>query len=379
MSLQIGRVKGIPIRLHFTLLIVFSLVAWTLAVSFMPQFFPSLTSLEYWAMGISGAALLFASVLLHELSHSIIAMRHGIRTRQIILFIFGGVSDIEKETKDPRKEFEIAFAGPVASFILSGLFAALWWISSNFLPGTPVFEGIMLYSAIINVMLGAFNLVPAFPLDGGRVLRAALIRGGRDFDKATDIAVKVGIAISYGFMGLGFFVILTGGFLSGVWLLLIGWFLQSGAQSYKYQHELTTTLSKVKLGEIMNASFIAIPADLTLQESQRQYFAVYMKSAFPVIDAQGKFMGMITLKRVMDVDEDKRQNMTVKDVMIPKEELVIMDPRRRGDEAIIRMTRNGNAKVFVCDVEGKLLGMVTKTDILNVMNERQEYVKTLAK
>mgnify|MGYP003362259227 CR=1 FL=1 len=186
MSIQIGRIKGISIRLHFTLLVVFSLVAWTLAMSFMPQLFPGLTSLEYWVMGIAGAILLFASVLLHELSHSIIALKFGIKVRQIILFIFGGVSDIEEETRNPRKEFEIAFAGPATSFILSAIFAALWLImSSAAFQGAQVFEGIMLYGAIINALLGAFNLLPAFPLDGGRILRAALVgRMKRDFDRA---------------------------------------------------------------------------------------------------------------------------------------------------------------------------------------------------
>ncbi|AIF82413.1 Zn-dependent protease [Candidatus Nitrososphaera evergladensis SR1] len=383
MSVQIGRVKGVPIRLHFTLLIVFSLVTWSLAANFMPQFFPGLSSAEYWIMGVAGAILLFISVLLHELSHSVLAMRFGIKVRQIMLFIFGGVSDIEEEPKNPQKEFQIAIAGPATSFVLSAIFAGLWAISAA-INDVPVFEGIMLYGAIINALLGAFNLLPAFPLDGGRVLRAVLVkRTKRDFDQATDTSVKVGIAISYVMMGLGFVTILTGnGFVSGIWLILIGWFLQSGAQSYRYQHELTAILSKVRMRDIMNISFIAIPPETSLQESLQRYFSVYMKSAFPVTDAAGRLLGMVTLKRVMDSsgdDESKRQVLTVREVMMPLEELNVVSPDTRGDEAVKKMTSSGIGKIFVCDLEGRLLGMVTKTDLLNVVSERQEYSKTVTR
>ena len=328
-------------------------------------------------MGMAGAILLFVSVLLHELSHSILAAKFGMKVRQIMLFIFGGVSDIEEEPQNPRKEFTIAFAGPATSFILSAVFAGLWAASAAI--GTvPVFEGIMLYGAIINALLGAFNLLPAFPLDGGRILRAALVRRtGRNFDKATDTAVKVGVAISYALMGIGFLTILTSSFISGMWLILLGWFLQSGAQSYRYQYELTAILSKVRIRDIMNAGFIAIPPETTLQESLQRYFSVYMKSAFPVTDSvDGKLLGMITLKRVMEIDEHKRQELTVGEAMIPLEELNVIGPDIRGDEAVRKMTKSRSGKIFVCDTKGRLLGMVTKTDLLNVASERQEYSKT---
>lgn len=382
MSVQIGRIKGIPIRLHFTLLIVFSLVTWTLAANFMPGFFPDLSSAEYWIMGIAGAILLFVSILLHELSHSILAMRFGIEVRQIMLFIFGGVSDIKEEPKSPQKEFQIAIAGPATSFVLSAIFAGLWAISGA-VNNVPVIEGIMLYGAIINALLGAFNLLPAFPLDGGRVFRAALVKmTRRSFDQATETAVKVGIAISYVMMGLGFVTIFTGsGFVSGIWLILIGWFLQSGAQSYRYQHEITAILSKVRMRDIMNVPFIAIPPEIILQEALQRYFSVYMKSAFPVTDAGGRLLGMVTLKRVMDAsneDESKKQVLTIRDVMIPLEELNVVDPDTKGDRAVEKMTSSRNGKIFVCDAEGRLLGMVTKTDLLNVASERQEYSKSVS-
>jgi len=378
MSLQIARIKGIPIRLHFTLIIVFFLISWTLATSFMPEFFPELSSIEYWAMGIAGAFLLFVSVLLHELSHSIVAMKYGINVRQIILFIFGGVSDIEEEPKTPRKELEISFAGPATSFALSAIFALSWWVVSTLLPGGPkVIEGVLFYGAFLNALLGGFNLIPAFPLDGGRLLRATLVKRNQNFDQATRTAAKVGIAISYVFMGIGFFIMFTGSFLGGIWLLLIGWFLQSGAQSYLYQHDITAILSKVRLEEIMNPRVISIPYETDLDASLKSYFGAYMKSAFPVTDEQNRLVGMVTLKNVTAVPENRRQDTTVQEIMVPAAKLVIMDSDRRADEALMQMARTGVGKVFVCNAGGRLLGVVSKTDILEAASERREFAESL--
>src|SRR5918993_176222 len=149
MSLQVVRIKGIPIRLHFTLIVVFFLITWTLATYFMPQIYPGLNTIEYWVMGAIGAAVLFISVLLHELAHSIIATRYGLKVRQIVLFIFGGVSDIEEEEQITKA------------------------------------KGVLFYAAIVNILLGSFNLIPAFPLDGGRILRAGLVKWKKDYDQAT--------------------------------------------------------------------------------------------------------------------------------------------------------------------------------------------------
>jgi Zn-dependent protease/predicted transcriptional regulator len=378
MSLQIASVKGIPIRLHFTLILVFFLVSWTLATSFMPEIFPDLSSIEYWTMGVSGAILLLVSVLLHELSHSIVAIKYGINVRQIVLFVFGGVSDIEGEPKTPRKELEMAFAGPATSFILSAIFALLWWAAATLLPGTPkVVEGVLFYGALLNALLGGFNLIPAFPLDGGRILRAALVKRNQDFDQSTRTAVRVGIGISYVFMGLGFLIMFTGSFLGGIWLLLIGWFLQSGAQSYLYQHDITAILSKVRLEEIMNTRVISIPYDIDLDEAVRSYFKTYMKSAFPVTDERNRLVGMVTLKSITAVPEDRRKDAVVQEIMTPAAKLAIMDSHRKADEALMQMARTGAGKVFVCDSEGRLVGLVSKTDILEAASERQELAKSL--
>ena len=398
MSLQVVRIKGIPIRLHFTLIVVFLLITWTLATYFMPQIYPGLNTIEYWVMGAIGAAVLFISVLLHELAHSIIATRYGLKVRQIVLFIFGGVSDIEEEvqiTKDFRKEFKIAVVGPITSFVLAAIFASVWWgillsqvnssgNDTNTVAGglhvtIAMAEGVLFYGAIVNILLGSFNLIPAFPLDGGRILRAGLVKWKKDYDQATKVAVKIGIWISYGFMGFGFFSMLGGSFTGGLWLILIGWFLNNGAQSYLYQREISSVLSGVRLEDIMNTKVISVREGTKVDELLKNYFNQYMKSAFPVLSAEDDILlGMVTLKEVMDVPEYKRQEIDVERIMIPRNSLIVMESNRMADEALAQMTRRHIGKVFVSDKEGKkLLGLISKTDIMNVAAERREYVEAV--
>lgn len=446
MSFQISKVKGVPVKLHFTLIIVFFLIAWTLASGFMPQLFPNLSMTHYWIMGIVGAIILFVSVLLHELAHSLLSLKYGLEVRQIILFIFGGVSDIKEEEKikgDYGKEFKIAIVGPLTSFAVAGAFALSWWLllqASNFnefaapvLPNQEVsglvssiriVSGVLLYGAIVNVLLGAFNLLPAFPLDGGRMLRAGLIKWKKSYDDATRIAVKVGTGISYGLMAFGFITIISGSFIGGFWLILIGWFLQSGAQAYLQQHEISTALSGVRLRDIMNTRFISVRPETTIKELLTGYFNVYRKSEFPVTSTEdGYLLGAVTTKQAMNVSEKEAEKVRVEQIMTSTKELIIMDPDRHADQALKRLFQENKSRIFVCTSSGlaeqkkieptgefnidnknsnssgikkrqqresesfqkrehqlpRLIGIISKTDILNIATERQEYEREAKK
>lgn len=358
----------------------------------MPQSYPGLSQLEYWIMGAAGAVILFASVLLHELAHSLLARRYGLKVHQITLFIFGGVSYIEEEAnerkEDFRKEFKIAVIGPITSFIIGAIFALFWWLFSQTNIGSETSVGVihlmtigvLFYGALINILLGAFNLIPAFPLDGGRILRSAFTRWKKDYNQATKIAVKVGIWVSYGFMGFGFLMILGGAFIGGIWLILIGWFLNSGAQSYLNQHEITSILSGVRLRDIMNTRVTSVQEGTNVDQILRNYFNVYMKSAFPVLNYRGDLLGMVSLKKAMDVPENIRPKVKVEEIMIPSNDLIIMVPDRKADEALMQMTQKHSGKVFVCsDGKRQLLGLISKTDIMNVASERQEYVNATSR
>jgi len=404
MSLKVATIRKIPIRLHFTLIIVFFLISWTLAVGIMPQFYPYLTSFDYWIVGISGAGILFISVLLHELAHSILSLKYGLGVRQILLFIFGGVSDIEEETKDFRKEFKIAVVGPLTSFALAGLFILIEFLIS-FLTGKSnmtfldfiissgnivinsgqgdyfriltIIEAVARYASTINLLLGIFNLIPAFPLDGGRILRSFLVKLKKDYFQATKISVQIGIGISYGIIFFGFISILNGAFIGGFWLIIIGWFINSGAQAYWQQQEISKALEGLKLKDIMNTNFIAVEQDISLKELIDNYFNVYRKSAFPVLDTNGRLVGMISTNELLDYQykDKKLSEKKVNEIMIPFSELLIMDPENEVNNALPQLIKKGTSRIYIDDDNRKLIGIISKSDILNVAKEKQEYMK----
>jgi Zn-dependent protease len=363
----------------------------------MPDIKPGLSSLEYWIMGIICAIILFVSVLLHELAHSVMALRYGIKVRQIILFIFGGMSDIEEETpgggevsKDFRKEFKIAVVGPVTSFIIAGVLGIMLVIVSlvndkevNDLSSSMVLnitKGVLWYGMVINIILGGFNLIPAFPMDGGRILRAALLRWKKDFDQATRISVKAGIVMSYGFMGMGFLIMFSGSFVSGIWLLLIGWFLNSGAQSYLSEHELMRILSTIPISAIMNTGIITVGEYLGIDSLITDYFNLYSKDSFPVVTSDSdvnRLLGMVTFKDASNIPDNERSRTKTNEIMIPKADLIIMGENRKANEALLQISRKRMGKVFVCNDDGKLIGVVSKTDIMNAASERTEYEKAV--
>jgi Zn-dependent protease len=413
----------------------------------MPVLYPDLPQWAYWTMGILGGIILFISVLLHELFHSMVAKRYEFRVRQIILFVFGGVSDIQDEPReDYKKEFTLAIVGPISSFALAGLFAVVWYVliqvgvtttatsqadilfampqlqreQARTSPTTTVSEeevvgsiaqGIMRYGIIVNILLGGFNLLPAFPLDGGRVLRAGLMRWKGNYHDATKTAVKVGIGISYGLMAFGFLTIFTGSFTGGIWLILIGWFLQSGAQSYLQQHEITTALSGVRLYQIMNTQFIAVTPDMSIKEVLEVYFNIHRKSELPVVEKEdgtgnNYLLGSITAKDAMNVSEKNRENIKVDEIMIEKNNLVIMSSDRTADEALNTIMEGNKSRIYVCENPSvrksstrrtekmqqqqlmtthrivktdRLVGLISKTDILNVAKERLEYTENMKK
>jgi Zn-dependent protease/Mg2+/Co2+ transporter CorC len=414
MSIQITKIKGIPIRLHFTLIIVFFLISWTLSASLMPEIHPGLSRRDYWIIGIFGAGTSFISILLHELAHSIVALKYGLKVRQIVLFIFGGVSDIEEaeSSRDFHKEFKIAILGPITSFVIAAVLGLSWWILISVAQtGEPsssanannnviiIIESILQYGAIVNAVLGGFNLVPAFPLDGGRILRSALLRWKRDYDQSTKIAVRIGTAISYVFMAIGFIIMFSGSFIGGMWLLFIGWFLNSGAQSYLEQHQLSTALSGLYLKDIMNTRYVSVKPDITVNELLNNYFNVYRKSEFPVVAGENatdnELLGAVTAKQALKVPEHSRDRIKVEEIMVPKDELIVMRSNRPADDALRRMFRENKSRVFICEEyeeEGKrireevkkhirqeLIGLISKTDILNVAKEREEFDKAVEK
>ena len=382
MSLQVAEIYQIPIKLHYSLVLVFFLITWTLAYGFMPHYSPGLNPMQYWIMSIIGTVILFLSVLIHELSHSIVASRYGIKVKQIVLFIFGGVSDIEEEPKDFNKEFKMAIAGPAVSLVLSALFAIFWWITTAIIMSSfdesfktilIIINGILFYASFLNLILGIFNLIPAFPMDGGRILRSVLFSRNKNYDKSTRIAVRIGVIMSYVFFGLGILTILSGSFVSGIWIILIGWFLQNGAETYLYQYDIMKILSKIRLHELMKTNVISVSDGLTINEIIKNYFNIYMKSSFPVTKLNYEVVGIVTLKRCSNVPEHERDTIIVKDIMFPKNKIRLLKVNDTAEKALSIMIKENQDKILVCDDRDILEGVVSKTDIIEAMDEQKSF------
>jgi Zn-dependent protease len=253
-SFRIGSVAGIDLRIHYTWLFALVLVAWSLADGFFPASFPSFDPITDWLLGIVSALLLFASVLIHELSHSVMAMKRGLAVHSITLFIFGGVSAIAGEPSAAKDEFAISVVGPLTSLALSACFWGLTLALGT--SDTPV-AAVTLYLAFINLALGIFNLVPGFPLDGGRVLRSVLWGATHNFRWATQIATYVGQAFGFLLIGWGLFRLLSGDFLGGMWTAFLGWFLNSAAEATRHTELMTPR------------SLTSVPAETTLSSALR--------------------------------------------------------------------------------------------------------------
>ena len=233
-AFHIATIRGIDIGVHYSWLLVFFLIAWTLAVGLFPQQFPGLGAAAYWAMGFVASLLLFGSVLVHELAHSFMAQSRGLAVRSITLFIFGGISNIGGEPARAGDELAISIVGPVSSMVLGGLFWALWLAVGD---GVGPIEGVLLYLATVNILLALFNMIPGFPLDGGRVLRAAVWWFTGSLRTATRVAVGAGHAVAFLLIFGGLFVAFSGALISGIWLILIGWFLNNAAEASGRQTE----------------------------------------------------------------------------------------------------------------------------------------------
>lgn len=232
-------------------------------------------------------------------------------------------------------------------------------------------NGIFYYTSILNLILGIFNLIPAFPMDGGRILRSILYSRNKNYDKSTRIAVRIGIIISYIFFGLGILTILSGSFVSGIWIILIGWFLQNGAQSYLYQYDIMKTLSHIKLKELMKSNIISVPEDITVNTIIKNYFNIYMKSSFPVTKLDYEIVGIITLKNCMNIPESERDTTLVKSIMSPKSKIKLLNIHDTAEKALSIMIKEKQDKIFVCDDNDVVEGVVSKTDLIEAMNEKR--------
>lgn len=370
MSVKLGRILGIPVRIHYTLWLVFLLIAWSLAYGYMPRQYPGLGSTTYWGIGVASAFLLFFSVLVHELAHSYIAKKNGLPIARITLFFFGGVSEIREEPKDPKLEVRMAAAGPLTSFLIAGAFGVLWYANltaQGWVGLTATFQ----YAALINVMLGGFNLIPAFPLDGGRVLRGTVWSRSGNLLRATTLASRVGEAFAYVMMLGGFAAIFFGDFVDGIWFIFLGWFLKSGAETSKQHTIISETLAGLKVGDVMTREVIAVPPDMSVQQLVSDFFLVRTHGGYPVVQ-NGALLGIVTLQCVRSLPREKWDRTSVGEAMVSCDRTITIDLEAPAADAMTKMARHNVGRLLVTSKDNKLLGILTNGDLMRAIQVRMD-------
>ncbi len=362
---RIGRIAGIDILIHPSWLLVFALLTWSLSEGLFLEENPDWDPAAGWAAGVATSLLFFSSILLHELSHSLVARRYGLDVRSITLFIFGGVSALKDEPKTPADELRIALVGPLTSFLLAALFAiagvALW--------DTAV-DSAAFYLALINALLGIFNLLPGFPLDGGRVLRATLWARSGSHLGATRTAAQVGGGIAFVLMGAGVVIAIAGAFLTGIWFVVIGWFLRSQADA-SYRELITRdVLESTSAISVMDSSYHAVHPSTTLDALVHEYVLHYHERYYPV-SIDGDFRGLITLSDLSKFPREEWAQRTVSDAMTPFGNLHALTPADNLRRALELIAGTNVHQLPVVEESG-LLGFVTRAGIMRVMQVHEE-------
>ncbi|HWR73030.1 MAG TPA: site-2 protease family protein, partial [Nitrospirota bacterium] len=351
---KVGTIMGIPIRVHFSWFIIFGLITWSLSTFYFPQAAPDLPAASYWVKGVLAAFLLFASVGFHELAHSFVAKKYKISIESITLFIFGGVAQMKGEPPHPKAEFRIAIAGPLSSFFLSALFLFLSMTAAGGI------RALFSYLAQINLIIGVFNLIPGFPMDGGRVLRSAIWKQKKDFFYATRMASNIGQKIALFFILFGIFSLFTR-MPGGLWLMLIGWFLYTAAQSSYQQSTLQESLSGIKVRDIMVKDIVTLGSSMTVDEAVNGYFLRYGYGGFPVM-RDGDFLGIITLKEVKEVPREDWTRVTVGSVFVTHARKWEVSPEDDVMRALELMIREDKGRLVIVE-NGRLRGLITRNGI----------------
>ncbi len=360
-TVRILTIRGIPIYVHASWLVVYGLITWTLAVGYFPNVLPDRPVAAYWANGLLAALLLFVSVLLHELSHSFVAIAHGLSVRGITLHVFGGVSHLEDEPPTPRAEFLIAVVGPITSFAIA---AVLWAANAAGLVRPAWAQAVVAYLVLVNVIVGIFNLVPGFPLDGGRVLRAVVWKWTGTLPRATYVASRVGVSFAFGLMALGVFQILGGAVLGGVWFIIIGMFLRGAADASYSQMALREALSRLPVRDIMTREVVTVPIDATVAQLADAFWAHHVTS-FPVVDGAG-VRGIASVQQVHAVPPEERTQRRVSELMKPVTDDLVIGPDDSVFDALGKATRNEVGRLAVLS-DSRLVGYLSLKDITHVL------------
>jgi Zn-dependent protease len=364
-SFLLLRLFGIEIRINPGWAVIATLVAWSLAQGTFPELYAGLDTQSYWAMALAAVVGLGVSIIIHELAHSLVAARFGTPVSSITLFMFGGVAALEQEPRAPIPELLMALAGPAMSLVLSGLFFGAS-IAVGGIDQLPVLAGVLHYLALLNLVLAIFNLVPAFPMDGGRALRATIWAATGDIRKATMRASQVGKYIGTGFMLAGLLAVLTGNLLAGIWWVLIGGFIRASAIGAFLNARIETVLDGLPVARFMTLAPDTVSSDLTLADFVENHLYKFGHDMFPVLTA-GKPVGTIGLGEVRLIPPDAWPKTLTGNVMTPLTPLRIISADEPAMNALIQMQKNGLNRLLVTDHE-TLLGVIVLKDLMDLLS-----------
>jgi Zn-dependent protease/CBS domain-containing protein len=365
-SWRLGRIAGVEIRIDPSWILIALLVTYSLYLRFT-EAFPHLEVALGVLLGVGFGLLFFASVLAHEMAHALVARRRKIPVHGITLFMFGGATHAKVESRGPWDEFLISVVGPGSSVVLGGVFFLLGTLGRDLL-GPPVSGGFR-YLAFVNLALAVFNLLPGFPLDGGRVLRSLVWRASGSLDRATRVAAAVGQAVGYLMVVGGVAMLIAGGTVTGIWLAFIGWFLSQAARASVRQLEVQRRLESAEAGDVMETDLVPIPPSLTLREAVDRYFTRSIRSVFPVQD-DGETRGLLTLGAVKRVPEPQWEARRVEEIMEPLGEECTVEPSTRMD-AVVERFREGRRTRCLVLADGRVIGIVTPGEVARWLGRRE--------
>lgn len=364
--IPIGRIFGISVDLDYSWFLIVGLLAWMLAVSYYPSEFPA-SSGEYWLVGFVTAILLFVSVLIHELGHSVVAQTYGLQVPRITLFLFGGVSQIAAEPPSAGAEFWIAIVGPLVSFAL----AAFFWEVEPLLSGTPAWFAMFKYLAFLNLILAIFNLVPGFPLDGGRVLRATVWRFTRAYQRATSVAALTGRFFGFVLIFWGVWDVLRGEFIGGLWIAFIGWYLESAAGAQLQMEMAKSLIGTHRVADAMRRDFTVVDEHTPLEELVQRFMASGNSRSFVVSGAAGE-KGLVTPATIQHAPRTAWPTSTAGQAMVPIEKLETTTPDAGLWAALETMSRAGLSEMPVTE-GGRIVGMISSEDVLRYLRMIQAF------
>ena len=366
-SIKLGKVFGIPIGLHVSWFLIFGLITLSLVNGYFPQEYPQLSAVAYLALALVTSLLFFGSVLLHELGHSIVALRNKLPVKGITLFIFGGVAQIGQEPHTPGAEFRIAIAGPLVSLALAGFFGATYLLDQQI----PYLAAPSLYLMRINLILALFNMIPGFPLDGGRVLRAIVWKLSGNYQRSTQIASASGQVVAFAFIGLGVFTVFNGQLLNGLWLAFIGWFLQNAAASAVYQLNVQEKLRGLTVEQAMTRDYSTVPALVTLNQIVQERVLRGGQHSFFVTDVLGRPLGLLSLQAITRVPQIKWRFTTAEETMTPMSRLESVDPSTDLLDAMQKMEESNLSELPVV-LQNEPVGMLTRENVLRYLRLRTQ-------